>query len=586
MSKFNKKNSEFETVENYEGSINYKYRDRVVRAKSDLAEIILNSMMDDTFYESEDTQIRNMEKSVDTLIKYNEEDFLLRALAYSRNVGYLRSVSHVLAVMIVERIKGNELTKYALRKAMVRPDDATEIVALWNSRNYKKNIPNSLKKAIRYKLSNECWDAYQLRKYYGTGSVKISNLINLTHPKARNDEHNKILNRALNGKKFLPNIETAQTINSSLSINRDNTDSYALKRERGKIYLNSIATGKMGYMAMLKNLTKIIYGIDNMSDLRLLTDFIQNQKILQNSKVLPKRFIQAFYSIEFFFENFKENIPVNEIHNEIHNEIVSALENAFIARSRNVKIVPNDDTRVGIIIDVSGSMNGEPILNAIAIVAQLIAIQNQNTLSQYSPEVFAFATDIARLDVTGLTPFEFIRKYFTLYEYFPSFETRQDLGMGTEILSALSAIFRIPYTSSNNTHKIHRIHEKFRTYKPVTIDVNDANDANPVCMDYVFIISDMVIYDSYHLSKKSFNDLFNKFALNNKQLIPEKIIFWNMSPYINGSPLKMGTRENSIMPDVINLNGKSDKMFELLSKIVDGESPITTFIDEIENYKI
>jgi len=178
--------------------------------KMDVASVVLNTMLNgDSFYETEAERI----KRIESLVADNTEngEFLAKAMVYTRNEGNLRSVSHLMGTLLTEKVKGTNFLKPALAKTMIRPDDATEMIALWNMRNPGKMVPNSLRKAVKLSLENR-WDAYQLKKYFGNGSVKVSNLINIAHPTPKDEAQRTMFKQALEGK--LPAIETAQTVNA------------------------------------------------------------------------------------------------------------------------------------------------------------------------------------------------------------------------------------------------------------------------------------------------------------------------------------------------------------------------------------
>ena len=175
MSKFNKTNKIKPTGKNEAGGISYN---RPI--KKELVSVILNSMLHgDSYYEKETDRITRIEN----LIKTSEDsEFVAKCAVYARNEGRLRSVSHLLCVLLVENIKGREFVKKAIEKVMLRPDDATEIVALFNQRNPGKMIPNSLRRAIKHNLENS-WDIYQLKKYAQPNTkVKLKDVVKLCHP--------------------------------------------------------------------------------------------------------------------------------------------------------------------------------------------------------------------------------------------------------------------------------------------------------------------------------------------------------------------------------------------------------------------
>jgi len=178
MSKFNRTKKSKPTGVNMAGGVSY---DRT--AKKEIASVILNSMLNgkDQYYETEENRLARIEN----LIAENTSDcaeFIAKAMVYVRNEGKLRSISHFLSVLLCENVKGESFTRKALEKVMLRPDDSTEIVSLWNQRNKGKMIPNALRRAIKHNLENS-WDMYQLKKYaQPKAKIKIKDLVKLCRP--------------------------------------------------------------------------------------------------------------------------------------------------------------------------------------------------------------------------------------------------------------------------------------------------------------------------------------------------------------------------------------------------------------------
>lgn len=189
MAKFNNNNKSVPTGTNEAGGVSY---DRPI--KKEIATVVLNSMLNgDKFYEKENDRLARIED----LIKNSgtDSEFVAKCAVYTRNEGRLRSISHFLSVLLVENVKGEPFMRNALEQTMLRIDDATEIVSLWNQRNPGKMIPNALRRAIKTNLETK-WDMYQLKKYAQPKSkVKGKDLIKLCHPdpKIWNKKFNKEL---------------------------------------------------------------------------------------------------------------------------------------------------------------------------------------------------------------------------------------------------------------------------------------------------------------------------------------------------------------------------------------------------------
>jgi len=329
MGKFNKSNVGVNSktdVKNVAGFDSFSRTDK----KGEVASVILNSMLNgDSFYETEGDRIKNIE----SFLSGESEDFNLffaKAMVYTRNEGNLRSVSHLMGTLLTENVKGSTFLKPALTQTMVRPDDATEMVALWNARNPGKMIPNSLRKAVKLSLENR-WDAYQLKKYFGNGSVKVSNLVNIAHPTPKDDAQRTTFKQALEGN--LPAIETAQTVNAGTT-----------GEDRAQAYGSMLKERKLGYMAALKNIKNILESGADQDTIDALVSLLENEKLVLKSRLLPFRFTQAYAIVD--------TMSMDRIKQK---RILKAIEQGFIYSSKNIPIV-EDGESVALLLDESGSM--------------------------------------------------------------------------------------------------------------------------------------------------------------------------------------------------------------------------------------
>lgn len=187
MAKFNGTTKSVPTGRNLAGGVSY---DRPIQ--KEIASIVLNSMLNgDSYYQKEPARLQNLESLISDPAN---GEFVCKAAVYTRTEGRLRSISHFMAVILLENVKGSEYLRPALQKVMIRMDDATEIVSLWNQRNAGKMIPNALRRAIKHNLETR-WDMYHMRKYAQPNSkVKGKDLILLCHPnpKVWNRNFNKL----------------------------------------------------------------------------------------------------------------------------------------------------------------------------------------------------------------------------------------------------------------------------------------------------------------------------------------------------------------------------------------------------------
>jgi len=402
MSKFNKTTKT--KTENLAGGVAYKQP-----FKEDMVSIVLNSMLNkDDYYMSEKDRIEMIISKLNNKGYEDSSEFLSKLIVYTRTKANLRSITHFLIVLLAENVKGKEYTKKAIIKSLIRPDDATEIVSLWNERNSDKMIPNVIRKSIKYALENK-WDTYQLKKYYGTkNSVKVSNLIKLTHPTPKDTAQELMFMQALGG--TLPNIDTAQTVNAG------NTG-----KDRILKYYNMLKDKKLGYMGLLKNLSNILELYNKLSEKKqgkmkvLMVDLITNKRALDKSKILPFRLWDAYRMVkdnDIFMDRFDKL------------EILNALEEAFEVSAKNLSLVKEGE-KVALLLDESlsmgGSSNKSPFtLGKIMMASMLSGLDKTKTIG------YTWANTSREVNINK-SPFDFV-------------ENTRAQGGGTDVAAPLKML--------------------------------------------------------------------------------------------------------------------------------------------------
>lgn len=499
MAVFNAKNKQFKIEKNKAGGVSYKKVGEIQKAKQTVANIILTHKdLNTRLYYHSDPQ-EEISEAIKTLLNHGKAKYVLKAIAFARNVGALRSISHFSLIEYFS-YKGNKPSpngaiKY-IQKTLVRPDDATEILA--GLSNIGK-IPNAFRRAVKKSLEED-WDAYQLRKYYGDKrKAKVSDLIKLSHPVPKNTIQAETFNRAVKGKRFLQSIETAQTVNTS-----QNTS----VRERSLKYLEMLKEKKLGYMALLKNLVNIAKGLDK-EEINVVKEALEVEKAIIGSKVLPYRFLQSYIALQ------KSDLP-----KAMRKELVESLEKAILTASKNVlqKMGVQDGEKLHFIIDVSGSMEGEPLMHAVSLA--LPGVVNAGG------SLTLFGTCYETLDIEGKGVFEIFEEHFN-FGWAIAAKNGDKIGWGTNIRAALDAI-------KTNVEK---------------------------GKDSVIVFSDMQLYDigdggGGYINQKGFDSVF-------KGHLPKVTIFWDVQPYNTGLPVKADFNRH-----VYSLAGVSQLFYEYLDEVI------------------
>lgn len=308
MAKFNA--TQTIKTRNKEGCPAYRMPD-----KERLITQVLTSFFNESkFYGDNSAEItKTIDKVLDT-----EPEFIAKLAAFARREFNMRSIAHVLVSRMAHHVNGKPYTRKAVKAVSLRGDDITEIMSCYLSM-FGKPIPNALKKGIADVMKN--LDEYSLAKYKGDGkTVKMRDLLCLCRPTPKNEAQSDMWKRLLNGE-----LETPYTWETELSAKGNNEETWE----------QLIDSGKVGYMALLRNLRNILNA--NPSNVDKVLDLIQNPEAVRKSKQLPFRYLSAYKNVSGLGSS----------------KVYDALENATEAAIANM---PKLSGTTVIAVDVSGSM--------------------------------------------------------------------------------------------------------------------------------------------------------------------------------------------------------------------------------------
>ena len=315
MSKFNAvASSPFEMIVNHEGNPAFAMNDK----EKLVSQVLTSFFREDKFYGD------NSGELIETLKRVIEKDpgFVSNLAIFARREFNMRSVSHVLTGYLAHEPAGKPYVKRTLENIIMRGDDATEILAFYLE-TFGKPIPNSLRKGLRDIFPK--FDAYTLAKYKGTGkTVKMRDILCLTHPAPNSEEQAKTWKQLLEG-----TLPPAYTWETELSAKGNTKETWE----------ELIESGKVGYMAMLRNLRNILISApDNFNQvIRKIAD----PEEVRKSRQLPFRFLSAYRSIPYIGKATD----------------IIALQTALeIAAEIAVENLPKIPGKTIIAVDVSGSM--------------------------------------------------------------------------------------------------------------------------------------------------------------------------------------------------------------------------------------
>ena len=254
-----------------------------------------------------------------------DPEFILKLAYYARNDLYLRSVP---ILLIGEASQIPECKPY-LRKwipnIIKRADEPCELLAYIINRFNRKAATNNnpLKKGIAESLDQ--FDEYQFAKYNRKGSIKLKDVLRITHPK-----HKEIYSKIVNDSLSPP--ETWEVVISNFK-----EKGYEDKKTAWEYLIES---NKLPYMASLRNLRNLLKENIDETKLKKALEYISNPDAVKKSKQLPFRFLSAYKELDTY--DIKHS-----------SKILDALEDAMELSLSNI---PTLDGTTFMSSDVSGSM--------------------------------------------------------------------------------------------------------------------------------------------------------------------------------------------------------------------------------------
>ncbi len=347
MAKFSKKSTPEKTV-NKAGGFAYK-----LDVKTELVSAVLTTFLENKFYETGDERLERIKD----LVRKNKPQFVANLAIIARKEFNLRSVVTVLLGELAKIHRGDSLVKDTIEDSALRVDDLTELVAYVGS-----PIPKQVKRGVRNALFK--FDRYQLAKYKGEGNVvSLVDLFNMVHPKVKHaKEEQKIAWKDL----IEGNLKSFDTWETEISNTKDPK----------KAWSALVNEGKLGYMAMLRNLNNLIKNNVDDEVISKVVDKLTNPNEVAKSKQLPFRFTTAYDMV-------KGN-------RKLSNAISEAMDIA-------VSNCPEFDGKTLIAVDASGSMQGDPIKKASIFGATLFK-KNPNA------DLILYATDIKEVTTGDRIP--------------------------------------------------------------------------------------------------------------------------------------------------------------------------------------
>ncbi|UOQ96907.1 TROVE domain-containing protein [Hymenobacter sp. 5317J-9] len=326
------------TTVNHEGAAAF-----VLTPQVELYAAVATAALSDLFYEKADTRLERLRE----LVAKNDPLFVTQLAVYARESLHLRSVPLVLCVELARLHRGDNLLSRLVARVVQRPDEITELLAYYAQANGRggTKILNRVSKQLQKGLaiSFNRFDGYQLAKYDRAGAVRLRDALFVVHPKARDAAQQALFDQLVRGE-----LPTPYTWETELSAVGQGT--YATEADRQTAVRSTwetlIASGKLGYMALLRNLRNLLEANVSAQAMERVCDTLADRFAVARSKQLPFRFLAAYREVK--------NVQSGHVAG-----VLAALETAIAHSAVNLRGFGHD-TRVVVACDVSSSMQ-QPI---------------------------------------------------------------------------------------------------------------------------------------------------------------------------------------------------------------------------------
>ena len=351
--KFNLLNKAQKQVTNYEGAKAF-----VMSAEMELYTAVVTWSLDDSFYEKNEERMNRIRG----LIAQCEPLFVAKLAVYARTKMYMRSVPLVLVTELAKLHSGDNLVARVTDKVIGRADEITELLACYELLNKRKGTKklNRLSKQMQKGLTSAFnrFDEYQFAKYNRDGAIKLRDALFLVHPKAKDELQQLLFNKIVNCTLQTPYTwETELSALGQLSFDSEEAKAAAFRAKWEEL----IDSGKLGYMALLRNLRNIQEAVVSYAHFRKVCATLADAEQVAKAKQFPFRYLAAYRELAVEspatkINGLPEKLSAMLFGNKGYTgELLDALEKAVQASAANIKGF-GQDTRVLLACDVSGSM--------------------------------------------------------------------------------------------------------------------------------------------------------------------------------------------------------------------------------------
>lgn len=383
--KFNVFNRSKGEIRNHEGETAWQ-----MSPEMELYAAVVTTTLSNKFYEGEQDRVARIR----ALIAKVDPEFVAKLAVYAREKMYLRSIPLALTVELAKVHQGDDLVRKLTARVIQRADEITELLACYQMANSRKGskklgqLSKQLQKGLAEAFNK--FDEYQFSKYNRGADVKLRDALFLVHPHAKSDTQQELFNKIAQD-----TLSTAYTWETELSRlgQGDFEDLEDKEAAFADKWEEMIASGRLGYMALMRNLRNILQAKVSDASIQKVAASLSDPFAVRKSRQFPFRFLSAYREIQ-------------SISHPMVPRILEALETAVKASVDNIAGF-GDETKVFISCDVSSSMYSPVSKNSTVgmyDVGLVLGMLLQNKCSQVVTSIFGDShkvMNLPRKDVLG-----------------------------------------------------------------------------------------------------------------------------------------------------------------------------------------
>lgn len=328
MSRFNKSTVGKDITTNLAGGKAYR-----ISPELDLYTRVCCSVLSDSYYQSASTELQQIRE----LVHLVSPEFVARLAVYARTKMNLRTIPLVLITELARIHNGDDLVSRAIAGSVKRADEICELLSCYSMLNERTGVKklcklsNQISKGLEKAFNS--FNEYQFSKYNRDKEITLKDALCIVHPKPYSKEQSVIFKKILDDDLAVP-------YTWEVELSRAGQE----KRDKKEVWEELIQSGKLGYMAILRNLRNFIEAGVSKECIYMVGEMISIEENVRRSKQLPFRFLAAYKAIIDLGKN-NPNVMF----------LIESLEKALKVSVEALELFKNHES-VLIAADVSGSM--------------------------------------------------------------------------------------------------------------------------------------------------------------------------------------------------------------------------------------